>query len=207
MTKKEDLLQDLHLIRQTMDRSNQLLVMDGRQGIITGAVCLIGIIAAWLLLPTSDAPTPTANLVDNIIAALLHYRIQVSIALTTLLVCLAVTYQAASQYKKQAQNVWNQATLKFAYSLSVPLALFGLAAIWALSINAQYVPALLLIGAGLALHSVLHLSKNKIQLLSLIWLLSGIIALVIPQHSHIMLGIGFGFGNIVQGLLLLQNKK
>lgn len=207
MANKEDLLQDLNLIRQTMERSDQLLVMDGRLGIINGLLSLTGVTLGWLTLPSSPAPLATGAIWVDLGATFMHFGLQIIIGLAVLSSCLLISYISANRTKRQSPSVWNHATRKFAYSLGVPLFIFGMVALWLLVINPLFVPAILLIGSGLALHSALHLSRHKITLLSVIWLLTGMLALLMPDLSHIWLAAGFGLGNIVQGVLLMLNAQ
>lgn len=207
MANKEDLLQDLNLIKQTMERSDQLLVMDGRLGIINGMLSLAGVGIGWVTLPGGSAPLPSGAIWIDLAATIQHFALQIAVGLAVLTSCLLISYLTANRTKRQSQSVWNQATRKFAYSLGVPLFIFGMVALWLLVISPLFVPAILLIGSGLALHSALHLSRHKITLLSVIWLLMGMLALLMPNLGHVWLAIGFGLGNIIQGLLLMLNAQ
>lgn len=207
MANKEELLQDLHHIRQTIDRSDQVLTLDGRLGIVNGLIGLAGLTVAVVGMPASSAPQMTGAFLADFLNALAHYVVQVVTGVLVLGACLLISYSTARRARTQSNEIWSAAALRFAYSLGLPLFLFALIAIWLLVVNPVYVPATLLIGSGLALHSAMFLSRKNLAPLSVMCISTGLLDLLMPDLGYVWLGIGLGLGNILQGVIMIANEQ
>lgn len=208
MSDKEELLKDLQQIRDTMKRSEQVITLDGRLGIANGIICLLGIGLGYATLPTVEERD-----YGTMSTSYASYHLQVMIAAAVFVTCLVLSYVSARRTHQHLNAIWSTTTLKLAYALGLPLFVFGMPAL-SLGLETDHffsfigwVPALLLLGFGLAIHSAAPYSRKNMVPITVISVVSGMLAFMFPHLSHIWLAIGFGLGNILQGVIMLMDEK
>lgn len=201
MSIKSSAEQDLHSIKQIMERSTRFISLSGLSGILSGIYALTGAVIAYYLLYYPNSPVSNrfnyAN-EESIVIKLIITAITVLIA--SIFTGLWLTINKA---KKQGVSYWDRNSKRFLINTMIPL-LAGGAYIFGLIVRNYYgiIAPSCLIFYGLALINGSNFTWGEIRYLGLLEILLGILCLLVPGYGLLFWSIGFGVLHIIYGTLM-----
>lgn len=177
--------EDLRFIREAMGRGAAFTCVPGRAGILMGLVGL----AAALAAPRTDSPR--AWLAVWVGAGLLGFGIGV----------LGLLRKA----RREEHRPTGSTARRFALALMPPLVAGGaLTAALASSGSFTHLPGIWLLLYGCAVVGAGVLSVPVVPLFGGSVLVLGLVALAFPSHGDLLLGLGFGAGHLVSGVVVAR---
>lgn len=211
MATQQDLLADLDHIRQTMQRSDRMLTLDGRSGVICGLICLTGLIAGQITFVEPSLSLPAGPAWVQFLSILAHHWTTTLIAHLTFGACLAVSYWSAARQNTRTHGhqsvAWSRNRLKFVLSLGIPIVTGAVLCAILIVKEMSLVPGMAMVCYGLALHSGSQNAKTNITPLALVCICSGLVAFAMPHYNVLMLGMSFGLAHIAQGIWMMKTDK
>lgn len=193
--------EDLHLIREMMERSSTFLSLSGLSGVAAGTTALIAASVTALSMDwqigKGEQDLHTALESDNGLSL-------IGIALVTLIVALAsALYFTYAKAKRLNISLWNNSARYFLLHLMIPLVTGGILCLFLMYHQLFYMtPAATLLFYGLALVSASKFANQYIFTLGLSELALAIIGLIMPSYGLLLWAIGFGVLHIVYGTLM-----
>jgi uncharacterized membrane protein YidH (DUF202 family) len=212
MTNEQQQLEHLAEMRSLMERSTRFLSLSGLSGVWAGLCALAG--AA--LVQTNIATTPldidrsSTVLAENEYSTVpeMHffsadYRITLFlIGLGVLVAALAGAILLTGQKaKKRGEPLWNPASRRLLWSMSIPLLTGGI--FTCVLLFREYTTLLtpvMLFFYGLALFNSSRHTLRHIEYLGLFEIVLGVLALFYPDWSLFYWALGFGGTHIVYGI-------
>jgi len=201
-TKTNSPKEDLHAIREIMERSSKFLSLSGISGIFAGVVALIGAaVAYYILLGSEPISSGSSNVgwIDN--RALLNLCI---VGLVVLIVAVnGAFYFSLRKAKRANQPFWTNSSKRMIYHLLIPFVTGGIVAlILILKNHTDLVAAVMLIFYGLSLVNAGKFTVSEIHYLGLTEIVLGIAALLFISYGLLFWAIGFGIMHIVYGIMM-----
>ncbi len=203
--KKEKYIEDIKEIKNIMNRSTRFISLSGLSGVSTGIIALIGVISAYEIV-FKDQTYLVYNAIElnnDLIKGLLF------IAGVTLLLSIgSAIFFTNRNTKKQQQKVWNEQSKSMLYNLLIPLIAGGLLCLMLLSKG--FVGMLLpitLIFYGIALVNASKYTFSEIKSLGIIEIILGLAAFQFIEYGLYFWALGFGFFQIIYGLIVQIKYK
>ena len=196
MNEQQQSLQELHHIKQIMERSSRFISLSGLSGISAGICALIG---SWFAV--------------NNISKFVHEKAFDYESLITRLIVIAVTVLIAAficafiftylRSKSDGVQIWGASTYRMLINLAIPLiaGAFFVIRILQMEYNFLIAPSCLLF-YGLALINVSKYTLGEIRYLGYCEIILGIINLWIPGYGLIFWASGFGILHIIYGSIM-----
>ncbi|MFZ2285852.1 MAG: hypothetical protein WAV93_02600 [Bacteroidales bacterium] len=205
MSQSDQHLEDIQVIRKIMEESSRFLSLSGLSGIVAGVLGLAGAVIAQLIVTKVAAPDdwymqPFASGPDG-----LRTWLPLFVVMGTVLVLAfsgAVLF-SLRKAKKSGHRAWTPVTRRMLASLLIPLGTGGLfILLTAGTVPAGVTAASSLIFYGLAVVSAGKFTFGEIHWLGVLEVITGLVCLLLPQHSIIIWAIGFGVIHIAYGLFM-----
>lgn len=198
-------LEDLKIIRKVMEESSRFLSLSGLSGIFAGIFALAGAAVAYfiilkngalhfneyfLVLPVKEAAVISTRLIADGLAVLL------------LAIGISVFFSIRKS-KRTGLQIWTPVSKRMLINLLIPLVTGGVFIIALLIYNYSglIVPCMLLF-YGLALVNAGKFTFNEIFYLGLLEILTGLIAVFLPDYGIYFWAFGFGILHITYGLIM-----
>ena len=195
MTKK-DYLQDIHHIKNMMDKSSQVLSLSGLSGILAGCYALIGAAYAKYL---SDQHTYQYITLESA-----TFKGILATAVVVLLLSLLTGWILSSRKAKKAGEVlWNATSKRLLINFLIPLVTGGLVIILMLK-NGHYglvVPFALLF-YGLACVNASKFTFRHVRYLGITEIILGLFAVEYSGYGLYFWVLGFGICHILYGAIM-----
>lgn len=196
MNEQQQSLQELHHIKQMMERSSRFISLSGLSGISAGLLALTG---AWFAVKK--------------ISIYAHERsISYETLLTQLIFIAAVVFITAFiaafiftniRSKKDGVSIWGTTTYRLLGNLAVPLIAGAFFELRILQMDHIFLIApTCLLFYGLALINASKYTLGEIRYLGYCELILGIINLWVPGYGLIFWAAGFGILHIVYGIIM-----
>ncbi len=198
----EDHLKNLTEIRSLMERSSSFISLSGLSGVSAG---VMGLIAAFIL--NSRLNPFLAYKSDVYVSAdkreeLIFFSIGVSAVVLIITFALAIFF-TARKAKKSGLPVWDGSAKRLVLNLFAPLFTGG---IFCLILIYQYFDWLvlpsMLVFYGLALLNAGKYTHSEIKWLGISEIILGLAAMLFLDYAIYFWGLGFGFMNILYGLVM-----
>lgn len=195
-------LKNLTEIRSLMERSSSFISLSGLSGVSAG---VMGLIAAYILyaklykfMDYSLSPRVTAQSRSELIV----FGITVS-AIVLIITFFLTIYFTARKAKKNGLPVWDGSAKRMVVNLFIPLVTGG---IFCLILIYQYFDWLvlpsMLVFYGMALLNAGKYTHNEIKWLGLSEIIIGLTAMFFLSEAIFFWGLGFGFMNILYGMVM-----
>jgi hypothetical protein len=196
--------QDLHSIRQLMERSVKFVSLSGLSGILAGCYALAGagLIFRWLPMPYEDFIGQDTDWRH------LHLRV-LAVPVVVLIASVATAwYLSLLKVKKAGGSLWNESSRRLLGNFTVPLVAGGL---FVLIMVGQgelglAAPACLLF-YGLALITAGSNTFDEIRYLGYSNLVLGLAAAAWPAYGLYLWAAGFGLLHILYGGLMYKKYE
>ncbi len=196
-------LDNLHEIRNLMEKSSRFLSLSGLSGVSAGIIALIGAAVAFLYL---DFDERYFN-IDQYFRHDMHQQMQSGIrflvldAIIVLVLALAAgLYFTTRRARKKGLRVWDNTAKRVIVNLFLPLASGGVFCIILLYHGIVFLVApATLIFYGLALINASKYTLPEIRYLGISEILLGLIGSVFVGCGLIIWAVGFGILHIIYG--------
>ncbi len=196
MNEQQQSLQELHHIKQMMERSSRFISLSGLSGVSAGLLALLG---AWFAVKKISLYVHEKGIdYDRLVAQL------ISIAAFVLIVAFVVAFIFTYlRSKKEGVAIWGATTNRLLLNLAVPLIAGGFFVLRILQMNHIFLIApTCLIFYGLALINASKYTLGEIRYLGYCELILGIINLWVPGYGLIFWAFGFGCLHIIYGIIM-----
>jgi hypothetical protein len=209
MNTQNQSLQDLHHIKQMMERSSKFISLSGLSGISAGLCALIGAYFAYSKLSLYNHEhtllynKQQGRYISRDSLNLLRTDL-LTIALLTFIAALATSFLFTYlRSKKNATPLWGSTTFRLFWNIIIPLAAGGLFLLRSMQLE-QYglIAPGCLIFYGLALVNASKYTLGEVRYLGYGQILLGIISLWMIGYGLYFWAAGFGVLHIVYGLLM-----
>jgi len=191
-------LQDLHEIKDIMNRSSRFLSLSGLAGVMAGTFALAGAYLAYLTVYENQdyLGLRKAEISGSVVVQLL------------LIACIVLVLSVGSgiyfsyrKAQKRGESLWNEQTGRVVINLLIPLVTGGLLCLILLAQGYVGVIApLTLIFYGLALVNASKYTLTEIRSLGLLEVVLGLVAVQFIGYGLLFWAIGFGVLHIVYGI-------
>jgi len=197
--------EDLHAIRDIMERSSRFLSLSGLSGIFAGLCALVGAAIAWFIILDSGHVQYDEYLRG--VALVSTSDIRLYLALDAILVLgfaiLGAAYFSQRKARKAGQPFWTHSTRRLLVHLLIPLAAGGIFALMLVfRNNLEMVASAMLIFYGLSLVNAGKFTFGEIHYLGLTEIFLGILAGIFISYGLLLWTIGFGLMHIVYGTVM-----
>lgn len=205
MNQSDQHLEDIKVIKRIMEESSRFLSLSGLSGIVAGVAAVAGAIVAKLII---DHYSPEAEWYVRPFAGDQECRMMVMLLFADMATVLIIALAAAVIFstrmaQKSGMKAWTPVTRRMLASLIVPLVAGGLFIMLTLgSVPASVSVASTMIFYGLAVISAGKFTFGEIHWLGVLEILAGLICLLLPRWSVLILATGFGLIHIGYGLFM-----
>jgi FtsH-binding integral membrane protein len=202
--------EDLHAIRDIMERSSKFLSLSGLSGIFAGLCALVGAAIAWFIILDSGHVQYDEYLRG--LALVSTSDIRLYLALDALLVLgfaiLGAVFFSQRKARKASQPFWTYPTRRLLVHLLIPLAAGGIfVLLLVFRNNIELVASAMLIFYGLSLVNAGKFTFGEIHYLGLTEIVLGILAGVFINYGLLLWAIGFGLMHIVYGTVMYYRHE
>lgn len=202
--------EDLHTIRDIMERSSKFLSLSGLSGIFAGVCALTGAAIGWFLIldpghihyneylysPGSWSASGTGFYLA--LDALLILGFAVS----------GAVYFSQRKARKAGQQFWTNSTRRLLVHLMIPLVSGGIFTLILLfRRDLELVASVMLIFYGLSLVNAGKFTLGEIHYLGLTEIVLGILAGIFVKYGLLFWTIGFGVMHIVYGAVMYYRHE
>jgi hypothetical protein len=201
MTEQEEQLKALGEMRDLMSRSSRFLSLSGLSGVCAGVFALIGALAAWnKLFSTEVMEYSRIDFVDLNSFYTFFFTDAGSVLVLSL---LAGWFFSSRKAKKAGLPFWDATAWRMLANLFIPLAAGGIFC-FALLYHGEigFIAPSTLIFYGLALLNASKYTVNDIRYLGLTEIILGLISMFFIWHGLLFWAIGFGLMHIIYGIVL-----
>jgi hypothetical protein len=197
---EKNYLQDIHDIKNLMNRSSQFISLSGLSGILAGIYALAGAYVAKEMLDThhrysgNEYVTLESHTFRNIlITALAVFLLSVGTA-------FVLTFFKA---KKEGEKVWNSTSKRMLVNFLIPLVTGGIFSILLLR-NGVYglIAPAMLIFYGLACVNASKYTLRDVRYLGITVIILGLIATEFSGYALEFWALGFGVCHIIYGSIM-----
>jgi hypothetical protein len=197
--------EDLHTIREIMERSSKFLSLSGLSGIFAGACALVGAAFAWFFILDSGHVQFGEYLhnpgVSSTSGSMFYLVIDAMLVL--LFAVLGALYFSQRKARKAGQKFWTNPTRRLLVHLLIPLVSGGIfTLILVFQNNLALVAPVMLLFYGLSLVNAGKFTFGEIHYLGLTEIVLGILAGVFVHYGLLFWTIGFGLMHIIYGTVM-----
>jgi len=196
MNEQQQTLQELHHIKQMMERSTRFISLSGLSGISAGLLALLGAsfavkrISMYAHEKSIDYETLVSQLI--IIAAL--------VLIAAFVAAFIFTYLRS---RRNGISIWGATTYRMLINLAIPLIAGSFFVTRMLQMDHIFLIApTCLLFYGLALVNVSKYTLGEIRYLGYCELILGIINLWVPGYGLVFWAAGFGGLHIIYGIIM-----
>ena len=196
MNEQQQSLQELHHIKQMMERSSRFISLSGLSGISAGLIALLG---AWFAVKKISLYVHGKGIdYDTLLTQL------ISIAAIVLVVAFVVAFIFTYlRSKKEGVSIWGATTNRLLLNLAIPLIAGGFFVLRILQMDHVFLIApTCLIFYGLALVNASRYTVGEIKYLGYCELVLGISNLWLPGYGLVFWSAGFGVLHIIYGIIM-----
>ena len=196
--------EDLHTIREIMERSSKFLSLSGLAGIFAGACALIGAAIAWFFILDSEIIQYNEYKQNSDIG----FYLALDAVLVLVFALLGAVYFSHRKASKAGQKLWTKSTQRLLIHLMIPLVsggIFSLILIY--RNNLELVIPVMLIFYGLSLVNAGKFTFGEIHNLGLTQIVLGILALIFTNQGLLFWTLGFGLMHIVYGMVMYYRHE
>jgi len=196
--------EDLHTIREIMERSSKFLSLSGLAGIFAGACALIGAAIAWFFILDSEIIQYNEYVQNSGIG----FYLAIDAILVLVFAFLGAVYFSFRKANKAGQKLWTNSTHRLLIHLLIPLVSGGIfTLILIYRNNLELVIPVMLIFYGLSLVNAGKFTFGEIHNLGLTEIVLGILALIFINQGLLFWTLGFGLMHIVYGVLMYYRHE
>lgn len=197
--------EDLHAIRDIMERSSKFLSLSGLSGIFAGVCALVGAAVAWFLIFDSGQIRYAEYLSDqsNAITSSISLYLAIDALLVLAFAILGAVYFSLRKARKAGQKLWTPSTRHLVVHLLIPLVAGGIFTLILVFRNSQELIApVMLIFYGLSLVNAGKFTFGEIHYLGLTEIVLGILAGIFVSYGLLLWTVGFGLMHIIYGTVM-----
>ncbi|MDR2841530.1 MAG: hypothetical protein LBV75_09805 [Paludibacter sp.] len=189
-------VEDIKVIREMMEKSVKFQSFNGLSIVIAGIIAVIGAVFAYFYL-LGDPSLSNYNHAQELTVLFADAMVVLGIS------GVVITFFCWQKAKQNHQSLFNTTTKRAAYNLLVPLAAGGIfALIFLLRGNMEIVISSTLLFYGLGLVNASKYMFPEIHYLGIIEIVLGLIAAVLTHYGLLAWTLGFGFFNILFGVIM-----
>lgn len=212
---KQKYLDDLHEIKDIMDKSSRFISLSGWSGVSAGLIALITAYIAYGILGSMglDLSDPIENgmyettISNGLSSQPLYTLIVLGIGALVLAVTAGIFFTTRAA-KKNNQKIWGFQTKRLLVSLSIPLIVGGLFCLILLfRNNIVLIAPLTLIFYGLGLINASKYTLQEIRGLGMIQVVLGLLAACCTGYGLFFWAFGFGVMHIIYGIYMQLKYK
>lgn len=193
---QKNYLQDIHEIKNMMNRSSQFISLSGLSGVLAGIYALVGAYIAKRYLPTDEVAY--AAMEKDSLNALLYTALGVLAASITSAIILT-NFKA----QKENESVWNSTSKRMLVNFLIPLVTGGIFAILLLREHSYHLIApVTMLFYGLACVNASKYTLRDIRYLGITMVLLGLICVAFPGYGVEFWALGFGVCHIIYGSIM-----
>jgi hypothetical protein len=197
--------EDIHAIRDIMERSSRFLSLSGLSGIFAGTCALIGAAIAWFFILDSGQVKYDEYMhsLDESPASDIRFYFLLDAIIVLGTAALGAFYFSQRKARKAGQQFWTNASRRLIFHLAIPLLAGGIfSLIMVFRNDTDLVASAMLIFYGLALVNAGKFTFGEIHYLGLTEIVLGILAAVFIDLGLLFWTIGFGLMHIVYGTVM-----
>ena len=196
MNEQQQSLQELHHIKQMMERSSRFISLSGLSGISAGLFAIVG---AWLAVKKIELYTQAGRIDYNTLVTQLIV-IAATVLVAAFISAFIFTYLRS---RRNGISIWGPTTNRLLVNLLIPL-LAGAFFVWRIvqMDHIFLIAPVCLIFYGLALINASKYTLGEIRYLGFCELALGIINLWIPGYGLVFWAAGFGALHVVYGIIM-----
>lgn len=201
MDQNQEQLENLHEIRNIMDRSSRFISLSGLSGVSAGISALLGAaVVKWHLAANNINYTLTSG--SNLTKESIIFLISAAILVFVLALGSAI-YFTVRNARKNSDRVWDAMTERMLVNLLMPLAAGGIfcAVLLYHGIICLVAPCMLIF-YGLALLNASKYTLKDIRYLSFLEIILGLVAGFFTGYGLLAWTVGFGVLHILYGTLM-----
>lgn len=196
MNEQQQSLQELHHIKQMMERSSRFISLSGLSGISAGLLALTG---AWFALKKISIYAHEKSITYETLVTQLVF-IAGAVLVTAFIAAFIFT---SIRSKKDGVSIWGTTTYRLLGNLAVPLVAGAFFELRILQMNHIFLIApTCLLFYGLALINASKYTLGEIRYLGYCELILGIINLWVLGYGLIFWAAGFGILHIIYGIIM-----
>jgi hypothetical protein len=201
MNEQQQSLQELHHIKQIMEKSSRFISLSGLSGISAGLFALLG---AWFAVKKISIYAHEKSIdYDTLISQLMFIAAFVLIA--AFVAAFIFTYLRS---KKDGVSIWGATTNRLLINLAIPLIAGSFFVLRILQMGHVFLIApTCLLFYGLALVNASKYTLGEIRYLGYSELILGIINLWIQGYGLVFWAAGFGGLHIVYGIIMWRKYE
>jgi hypothetical protein len=201
MNEQQQSLQELHHIKQIMEKSSRFISLSGLSGISAGLFALLG---AWFAVKRISMYAHEKSIdYDTLISQLMFIAAFVLIA--AFVAAFIFTYLRS---KKDGVSIWGATTNRLLINLAIPFIAGSFFVLRILQMGHVFLIApTCLLFYGLALVNASKYTLGEIRYLGYSELILGIINLWIPGYGLVFWAAGFGGLHIVYGIIMWRKYE
>ncbi|HZY80346.1 MAG TPA: hypothetical protein VFE50_12535 [Cyclobacteriaceae bacterium] len=210
MKSQQEIHDDLHSIRDIMEKSSKFLSLSGLSGILAGIYALCGAIMALWLSIELRVPNYTSGTDYHIIRKAPQLLWQLTLIAILVLAASITTGLILSgrKAKKQGTTLWTPATYRVIINLIIPLATGGIVIITQIIFgNYEFVAPGCLVFYGLALIAASPNLYEEVRYLGYSEIILGVICGFLPGYGLFFWATGFGIFHIFYGALMFRKYE
>lgn len=196
MNEQQQSLQELHHIKQMMERSSRFISLSGFSGISAGLFAFLG---SWLAVKKISTYAHGTGLdYDNLVSQLIF--IALSVLIGAFVSAFIFTYLRS---KKTGVSIWGTTTNRLLINLVIPLIAGGFFVLRIVQMGHVFLIApTCLLFYGLALINASKYTLGEIRYLGYCELILGISNLWVPGYGLVFWAAGFGALHIIYGIIM-----
>ncbi len=193
---EKNYLQDIHAIKDMMNRSSQFISLSGLSGVLAGVYALIGAyIADGLIDSHQGGYTMQESAAFKLILVTAFSVLSLSIATAYIF-----TYFKAH---KQGEKIWNSTARRMIINFLIPLLTGGIFALLLLRHEVyDLIAPVTMIFYGLACVNASKYTLRDVRYLGITMLILGLLATAFLGYALEFWAIGFGFCHIIYGVIM-----
>jgi len=202
--------EDLHTIREIMERSSKFLSLSGLSGVFAGLCALTGAAMAWFFILDSG----WVKFAENILSAAgssasgTVFYLALDAFLVLVFAVMGAVLFSQRKARKAGQQLWTSSTKRLLINFLIPLVSGGFfIMILVLQNNLMLAASVMLIFYGLALVNAGKYTFGEIHYLGLTEIVLGILAGVFINQGLLFWTIGFGLMHIVYGTVMYYRHE
>ena len=197
---KEKYIEDLHEIKEIMNRSSRFISLSGTSGIVAGILALVGVYVAYQqVYIRGDYLRYEAVSISSDAS----FKLLIIASATLLLAIGSGIFFTNRRVRETGQHLGDIQTKRLLINLFVPLATGGILCLIFLQHGFVGLTApLTLIFYGLALFNASKYTLKETRSLGLLEIMLGLVALFYMEYSLLFWAVGFGLLHIIYGTMM-----
>lgn len=201
--------EDLHAIREIMEKSSKFLSLSGLSGVFAGICALAGAAAAWFFILDSGNVSYSGYILNQETSASgTGFYFAIDALLVLLFAIFGAVFFSFRKARKAGLRFWTNSTRRLIFHLMLPLVSGGIIIlILIFRDKIDLVVPFMLVFYGLALVNAGKFTFGEIHYLGLIQIALGILAVIFIEHSLIFWIVGFGLMHIVYGTVMYYRHE